>query len=152
AFIYFAQQVAVGILCWTGNSKPPTEFHRKFRLVYLVAAGASIGMVVAWKTFDMPIYAGVALGVAADAFVLWPTVQESWSQPDTEPWWVWATDVLAAILMMAAVRHYSFSSTFYPFYLVVGCGIMACLPVAKWWHTRKAPAALPQEHIEGVGA
>jgi hypothetical protein len=79
---------------------------------------AAIVTLVVWRLLNLPAALAASVAVAADCFALWPTLRESWRQPETEATWPWVAGTLAFLLGVLAVENRNFAAMAYPAYLL----------------------------------
>lgn len=141
---YLVLQVVVFGLSWK-YGKPGSEREGEEKFDLLIGAVAVVAVVV-WQTIAMPTWLAAAIAVAADAAVLWPTLRESWWQPETESLTAWGLDMFAATLGAAALAELSFSADAYPIYLAVGNAAITGALLIRWIQQRA------EERKQGIGA
>jgi hypothetical protein len=86
----------------------------------LCQIGAIAGLIF-WLVFNSPTIATVSM-IGIDIFAALPTFRHSWTEPQEETWQTYALGVLATVLTVASLTHYSINSAVFPVYLLLGNG------------------------------
>jgi hypothetical protein len=91
---------------------------------------AALVGVLLWRFGGMGDGPAAVLAVICDAAAVWPTVRETWLQPNTESVPTWSADVVGSALGLAAVTSFSFAANAYPTYLLIANALVLAVLLA----------------------
>lgn len=98
-----------------------------------VVALAGVGL---WRFGGLTDPAAAVLAIGCDMAAVWPTLRESWLQPDTESVPTWTADVVGTALGLAAVTSGAFAANAYPAYLLAANTLVLGTLLAAKVHVR----------------
>lgn len=101
-------------------------FHRKD----FAAIGFAIAGVGLWWWLDSPL-AALLVVLAVDAVGFWLTLEKTWRAPHTETLLTWMIATLSGALGVLAVGSWDFTKAIYPFYIMIGNGLMTAIIVYR---------------------
>ena len=87
--------------------------YTKFDVICQVAALAGL---LLWAATRNPALA-VAISVAVDFVGLLPTLRHAWKSPEAETWQTFAIAMIAGLLTLISIQHYTFVSLAAPAYI-----------------------------------
>lgn len=95
----------------------------------LCQAGAITGLIL-WLVFNSPTVATIAV-ITVDMLAALPTLKHSWVNPQEETWQTYMLVVIASVLTIASLPHYSINSATFPFYYLLGNGGLMAIVVFR---------------------
>lgn len=105
---------------------------------------AALAGVLLWRFGGMGDGPAAVLAVICDAAAVWPTVRETWLQPNTESVPTWSADVVGSALGLAAVTSFSFAANAYPTYLLVANALVLAVLLAGRARLKTEATPLPE--------
>lgn len=95
----------------------------------LCQAGAITGLIL-WLIFNSPTVATIAV-ITVDVLAALPTLKHSWVDPQEETWQTYMLVVIASVLTIISLPHYSINSATFPFYYLLGNGGLMAIVVYR---------------------
>lgn len=86
----------------------------------LCQTGAITGLIL-WLVFNSPTVATISV-ITVDMLAALPTLKHSWVDPQEETWQTYMLVVVASVLTIISLPHYSINSATFPFYYLLGNG------------------------------
>lgn len=109
-----------GVGGWEGNDK---------WCLGLVTLSVALRLTV----FQHNPKASLFLNIAIDLVAIWPTIQKSYSSPESEGKWPWVLTVVASIINVFAINEWTPSKWTQPIYLFVFNSLILALLVRNGW-------------------